>query len=151
MERVMDQDGNITWQLDQLRGLKHPDDVAPVPAAPLRDALTIRLDRWPHLDNGQGEISAWFAVDWQFNGTSVGNIHIVNTGTTGTRLTGLSIEARIEDDPAVYPVNNPTYAGVRIVFKYIFKAPTGRPATAKTSLHLLGDGTFEQRSDWEQL
>jgi hypothetical protein len=151
MERVLGQKGNIKWQLDQLRGLKHPDDIPPAPAALLRSASTIRLDRWPHLDNGQGEISAWFTVDWQFNGKSVGNVQIANAGATGTTLTELSVEARIEDDPVTYPQSNPTHAAVLVTFKYLFRATDGSNDIAKATLHLMGDGNFEQTSVWERL
>ena len=155
MERVVGQEGNISWQLDQLRGLKHPSDTAPPSPLPLRDASTIRLDTWPYLDTkplGHGNIiSAAFTVDWQFNGKSVGNVRIVNGRTSGAQLSGLRVQAAITDDPVVYPQDNPTYAALRIIFTYLFRAPDGSDFVAKTNLHLLGDGTFEKTSVWERI
>ena len=155
MERVTGQNGNIKWQLDQLRGLKHPDDIAPTPAAPLHDASTIRLEDWPWIREGEETISASFTVAWQFNGTSVGNVQIANVGATGTNLSELSVEALIEDDPVVYPQANPTYAALRVVFTYRFKNTDGTYSIAKTRLRLFGEGSsssghFDKESVWEK-
>lgn len=155
MERVAGQNENIKWQLDQLRGLKHPDDIAPTPGARLRDASMIRLEDWPYLNVDGGTISAGFTVAWQFNGKSVGNVQIANVGSTGGSLGELFVEALIEDDPVVYPTSNPTYAAVSVVFTYRFKEANGNYAIAKTRLRLFGEGSsssgiYEKESTWER-
>ena len=151
MESVTGRDGEITWELEQLRGMKHPNDVAPTPAPAFSDAPTIRLDDWPFIDViRMDRLSAWFAVDWQYNGRSLGNVRISNVGTNGAMLRGLTVDARITDDNIVYPAANPTFAALRIRFTYRFSKTIGSDSIAITDLHLYGDGTFEKTSHWEQ-
>ena len=151
MERVTGRDGEITWELEQLRGMKHPNDVAPSPAPAFSDAPTIRLDDWPFIDVVRMDrLSAWFSVDWQYNGRSLGNVRISNVGTNGAMLRGLTVDARITDDNIVYPAGNPTFAALRIRFTYRFSKTIGSDSIAITDLHLYGDGTFEKTSHWEQ-
>jgi hypothetical protein len=151
MERIVNHEGNITWSLEQLRGLKHPNDVAPTPTAPFQDAPTIRLDTWPYLDAVDTDrLSAWFSVDWQYNGKSLGNVQITNIGTNGAWLRGLQVDAKIMDDNIVYPRENPTYAALRIRFNYRFTRIVGSDYVAITDLHLYADGTYESSSRWEQ-
>ena len=151
MERIIAGEGSITWDLDQLRGLKHPNDAAPSPVAPFRDAPTIRLDKWPYIEAVDGDqISAWFSVDWQFNGTSLGNVRITNVGTNGALLRKLRVSARIMDDNIVYPQNAPAFAALRVRLHYQFSRTIGSDAIAIQDLHLFGDGTFESSGQWEQ-
>lgn len=152
MERITSYEGNIGWELDQLRGLKHPRDVAPAANAPnFRDAPSIRLDDWPFVETvSTDRISAWFSVDWQFNGSSLGNVRITNVGTNGALLNKLHVSARIMDDNIVYGQSNPGIAALRIRLHYRFERLVGSDAIAIRDLHLFGDGTFESSGTWEQ-
>jgi N-acetyl-anhydromuramyl-L-alanine amidase AmpD/uncharacterized protein YycO len=151
MEKIINRDGSITWELEQLRGLKHPNDTAPSPAQAFHDAPTILLNDWPYLDAAKkSRLSAWFSVDWQFNGKSLGNVQIANIGTDGALLRELHVEARIMDDNILYPADNPTYAALRIRFNYRFNRALGSDYIAITELHLYGNGTFDKTSRWEQ-
>jgi hypothetical protein len=149
MEKVVNHDGKITWQLEQLRGMKHPNDAAPSPAAAFRDAQTIRLDDWPYVEAVDADrISGWFSVDWQFNGKSLGNLQITNIGTNGALLQGLQVDAKIMDDNILY--GDPSHAALRVRFHYQFTRAVGSDAIAITDLHLYGNGTFDKTSRWEQ-
>lgn len=151
IERIVNHDGNITWTLEQLRGLKHPNDVAPASPAVFRDGPTIRLDNWPYVDALTSDrISAWFSVDWQYNDRSLGNVQISNIGTNGALLQGLQVDAKIMDDNIVYPHESPRYAALRIRFNYRFTRAIGSDWIAITDLHLYGDGTYETSSRWVQ-
>ncbi|MEA2732931.1 MAG: hypothetical protein QOF70_7406, partial [Acetobacteraceae bacterium] len=151
MTRIINNTGSITWQLDQLRDLKHPNDVAPTPAAPFRDAPTINLSDWPMIETGlTDELWAHFSVDWQFNGRSLGKIRISPIGTNEATLWSLAVTAQIMDDAIVYPPASPTYAAVRIRFTYLFRRMVGSDSIAVTDLHLFGDGQFERVSRWLQ-
>lgn len=151
MERIVNHEGNITWSLEQLRGLKHPNDLPPSPPAAFQDAPPIRLNTWPYTDAvNTDRLSAWFSVDWQYNGKSLGNVQISNIGTNGAWLRGLQVDAKIMDDNIVYPRENPTYAALRIRFHYRFTRLVGSDLVAITDLHLYGDGTYESSSRWEQ-
>ena len=151
MTQISNPNGSITWVLDQLRGMKHPNNTPPSPAAPFQDAPTIRLDTWPLVEAADGdEISAWFSVDWQFNGKSVGNVAITNVGTNNALLWKLRVEAKIMDDDKLYPSGNPTFAALRIRFHYQFTRLVGSDSIAVRDLHLYGDGSFDSTGHWEQ-
>ncbi|WP_242113301.1 hypothetical protein [Luteimonas aquatica] len=154
MERVMSDEGDVTWELDQLRGYKHPNDVAPSPLPPASDATPIRLTDWPKGEIGFGvtdEISAGFEINWQYNGKSVGNVLISNIATNDAVGWGLSVKAKIMDDNIVYPRDNPSFAALRIRFEYHFRGPPlVSDKIAIRDVRLFGDGTYSDEGRWEQ-
>jgi len=151
LERIANNQGDITWSLDQLRGLKHPNDIPPTPAPAFRDGPTIALDDGPWIENGfTDRITASFKIDWQFNGRSLGNVRIANTGTNDAVGWALSVEARIMDDNILYGPGTPGAAALRISFNHRFSRAIGSDRISITDLHLFGDGTFEKTTRWEQ-
>jgi hypothetical protein len=151
MQRLVNNTGSITWQLDQLRDLKHPNDQAPPSPAPFHDAPTIQLTDWPLIENlATSQIWAHFSVDWQFNGRSLGKIRISPIGTNEAVGWSLAVTAQIMDDAIVYPTATPTYAAIRIRFTYQFRRMIGSDSIGVTDLHLFGDGQYERDSHWTQ-
>jgi N-acetyl-anhydromuramyl-L-alanine amidase AmpD/V8-like Glu-specific endopeptidase len=144
-----DSSGDISWDLDQFKGLKHPGDKAPASPAPFTDAATIRLDDWPKLTGwGIDDIYAWFTVDWQHNGTSLGNVRIGNIGTNDAKLMKLKVRAQIMDDNILYEPGG--IAALRIRFHYRFSRTPGDDIIAVTELQLFADGTYLRQSNWLQ-
>jgi hypothetical protein len=154
MERLANNEGDITWELDQLRGYKHPNDVAPSPMPPSQDGPVIRLTDWPYGEIGflvTDRISAGFEINWQHNGKSVGNVMISNVSTNDAIGWGLSVTAKIMDDNIVYPRSNPTFAALRVRFEYRFTSALTRDRIAIRDVRLFGDGTYTVDGRWEQL
>jgi hypothetical protein len=148
IDKITSYDGTITWQLDQMRGIKWPNDMKPDSSAPFTDAKSIRLDDWPFTTAPDGDDqSAWFSIDWQYNGTALGNIAITNVGTNGALLRKLYVEAKIMDDNKLYTNN---CAALRIRFNYRFSWMMGSDIIAIRNIHLYGDGTWESDGKWEQ-
>jgi V8-like Glu-specific endopeptidase/cell wall-associated NlpC family hydrolase len=151
MTRVMNNVGDITWELDQLRGLKHPNDQAPSPVPAFQDGAVIRLTDWPKFDvGGVDEISAGFQIAWQHNGKSLGNVQISNVATNDAVGWGLHVKAQIMDDNIVYPRNNPQFAALRIRFDYRFSAVVGSDRLAYREIHLFANGSYNLAGDWTQ-
>jgi len=148
LSRIVNNQGDVSWDLDQLNGIKHPNDQAPANPAPFRDAPTIRLTGWPTAGGLIDDIAADFSVDWQFNGRSLGNVRIGNIGVNDAIGWGLSVRAQIMDDNILYSPNN--CAALRVRLYYRFTRSIGSDVIAVTDLHLFGDGTYEQSSRWEQ-
>jgi hypothetical protein len=149
-EIFSDSSGDISWDLDQFRGLKHPGDTAPANPAPFQDAAPIELNDWPKLTGwGVDDIYAWFKVDWQYNGKSLGNIRIVNTGTNDARLMKLKVRAQIMDDAILYEPGG--IAALRVRFHYRFSRTPGDDIIAITELQLFADGTYLRDSKFHQL
>lgn len=146
MDRIANNSGDIGWELDQLRGFKHPNDTAPNPMPPAANGRRIVL-RGPSVENGFGdEISATFEIDWQYNGRSVGNVLIGNAGTNDAIGWGLTVRARIMDDNIVYPPENPTYAALLIRVEHHFSRFIGSDKIAITEIRLFGNGTYSRRT-----
>lgn len=153
MERLANNEGDITWELDQLRGYKHPNDIAPSPMPPSSDATPIRLTDWPSVEVGflvTDEISAGFEINWQYNGRSVGNVLISNIATNDAIGMGLVVKAKIMDDNIVYPRDKPTFAALRIRFEYRFTHYVRGDKIAIRDIRLFGDGTYSDSGRWEQ-
>lgn len=151
MERLVNNEGDINWELDQLRGFKHPNDTAPSPLPAAHDGQAIRLTDWPKVENLAGdEISAGFEINWQYNGKSVGNVLISNVATNDAIGQGLIIKAKIMDDNIVYPRDNPTFAALRIRFEYRFTRSIGNDWIAIRDVHLFGNGRYNISGRWEQ-
>jgi N-acetyl-anhydromuramyl-L-alanine amidase AmpD/V8-like Glu-specific endopeptidase len=148
-EILSDSSGDISWELDQFKGLKHPNDKAPANPAPFTDAATIRLDDWPKLTGWYvDDIYAWFTVDWQHNGLSLGNVRIGNIGTNDAKLMKLKVRAQIMDDNILYEPGG--LAALRVRFHYRFSRTPGDDIIAVTELQLFADGTYLRKSDWLQ-
>ena len=151
MERVTNNQGDIRWELDQLRGLKHPNDTAPSPMPPAHDGSVIRLTSWPYVENLAGDqISAGFEINWQYNGKSVGNVMISNVATNDAVGWGLIIKAKIMDDNIVYPRSNPEFAAMRVRLEYRFTRFIGSDSIAIRDIHLFGNGRYNMTGRWEQ-
>lgn len=151
MERIVNNEGDVTWELDQLRGYKHPDDVAPSPMPASQDGAVIRLTEWPYVENLLGDrISAGFEINWQYNGKSVGNVMVSNVATNDAVGHGLSVKAKIMDDNIVYPRDNPSFAALKVRFEYRFTRVAGNDAIAIQDVHLFGNGRYNLSGRWEQ-
>lgn len=151
MTRVLNNAGDITWELDQMRGLKHPNNAAPSPLPPAQDGTVIRLTDWPYVENYLSDrISAGFEINWQYNGVSVGNVQITNVATNDAVGWGLDVKAHIMDDDVVYPRDNPRHAAIKVRLEYRFTRAIGSDSIAIRDVHLFGNGQYNLSGRWEQ-
>ena len=151
VERVANDAGDISWTLDQLRGFKHPNDVAPSPMPAVQRGPVIRLEDWPKVsDSYIDDIYAGFEINWQYNGKSVGNVLITNISTNDAVGWGLIVTATIMDDSRVLPSENPTYAVLQIRFHYRFTHLMARDQIAVIDVRLFGHGKYTIDHRWEQ-
>lgn len=148
LETVRDSVGDVTWELDQFANRKHPNDVVPTSPAPYKDAPTIKLDSWPVSGGLVDDISAWFAIDWQYNGTSLGNVRIGNIGTNDAIGWSLHVRAQIMDNNILYEPG--PCAALRVRLHYRFSRSIGSDQIAITDINLYGDGTHDINSHWVQ-
>lgn len=147
--RVLSNSGDVSWELDQLNGLKHPNDQLPNPLPPFQDGTPIRLVDWPSSGRGQG-ISAGFEIRWQHNGQSLGNVQIINLTARDALGWGLTVKARIMNDSIVYPRNDPRFAALRVRLEYRFTRALFSDQLAFREVHLFGNGTYNMTGDWTQ-
>lgn len=148
--RLLSNTGDVSWELDQMNGLKHPNDTAPSPLPAFQDGPVVRLVDWPSSGGLVDSISAGFEVRWQHNGQSLGNVQISNVATNDAVGWGLTVKAQIMNDSIVYPRNAPRFAALRIRFDYRFTRSIGSDALAWRELHLFGNGTYNLTGGWTQ-
>jgi V8-like Glu-specific endopeptidase len=151
LTRILDNSGDIKWELDQLKGLKHPhDDPKNAGTAGFWKAkITVN---GPWIKNlVQDAIYANFQIEYQYNGHSIGNITIVPVQTNDALGWGLTVKALITDDANVYPSKSGgECAAVRINFNNVFDRILLSDNIYNSEFVLHGDGTYEHSGDWTQ-
>lgn len=152
LTRVLNNEGDIKWELDQMKGLKHPrDNAASAGNAPFSDGK-INITG-PVVENYlTDQIYANFELLWQYNGRSLGNITISDTQTNDAVGWGLTVKANINDDAKLYPVSGGSgeCAGVQVRFWFRFDRVIGSDQIYIMDLSLHGDGTFTSSGQWTQ-
>ncbi|MCG3158213.1 MAG: hypothetical protein DKINENOH_04854 [bacterium] len=152
MTRILDNEGDVHWELDKLQGFKHLNDNAANAGGQVRE-MTINVPG-PHWASvfGQDAIYADFEVSFQYDGRSLGNILITPVRTNDAVGWGLTVKANIMDDRRAFrqPPDNTTFAAIKLQFHYRFDSPIYSDALARTDLILYGNGTFGQRFAWTQ-
>ncbi len=108
----------------------------------------ISLD-WPVLsDSYIDDISAFFRIDWQHNGKSIGNVRITNIGTNDAIGWSLNVRGSIMDDNRVYDPNG--CAALRITLHCYFTHVVGSDQIALCEIRIFGDGTHTKNCSWVQ-
>ena len=138
--------GNISWALDQLHSAKHLNNVAPAPSRPFSDAPTIKLEQWPVLHDGTSNVSAFFAIDWSYDGHSLSDIRISNTAVSNGTM-ALDVRAEISDDVPPNALSNCAVLKIKLTYK--FQVDATNQQAAITTILIYGDGTHEIASQWQ--
>ena len=150
--------GDISWNVPQWAGIKHPNDQPPATEAEYRDAV-IELDQWPKIGGtfGLDDIYAWFRIRWQYNGTSLGRVYVQPRGNDDAVGWGLTVSGTIEDDSRLYPrsasapVAGPAQVpALHVVMNYVFDEVIADNHIATSRITLYADGTHEIDSEWIQ-
>jgi len=153
MTRILDNQGDISWELDQLQGLKHPDN-NPTNAGTATYATTTITVSGPRASTvfGLDKIYADFELTFQHNGQSLGNIQITTLRANDAAGAGLAVKANIMDEANSYarPPNTGRFAAIKVRFHYRFTSPVYGDLIAITDFVLYGDGTYDQRFRWTQ-
>jgi hypothetical protein len=153
MTRILDNEGDISWELDQLGGLKHVGDNAANAGSATYSTTTINVDG-PHASTvlGLDEIYADFELKFDYNGRSLGKIRITPVRTNDAVGLGLRVKATIMDETNAFtrPPATERFAAVNVQFHYRFTSPLYNDLIAITELRLYGDGRFDQRFRWTQ-
>ena len=153
MTRILDNDGDVVWELDQLQGLKHPDNKPENQGPATFSTKTLKVPGpigW--TAGGLDEIYAHAEVTFQYNGRSLGNVQVSITETEDAFGAGLIVKGNIMDDATSYtrPPNTERFAAVKLRFHYRFTNPIRADMIAITDLVLYGDGNFSEQFRWTQ-
>jgi hypothetical protein len=150
LKRMRDNDGGVvSWDLDQLEGLKQPDGAAPAIAATPRDGETLLLDEWPYLEGDDGQsIRMGLEVRWQHDGSAVGNIRMHRHSASASDGHRLAVTARVADVAGRFPSADPVCAALDINVEYRFTLPDASSVVAVYTLRLFGNGRYNSAGHW---
>ena len=152
MTRVTNNAGDVNWELDQLQGLRYPDrDPANEGNGQYRNASFVSSGLW--LENGfTDRITADFEIRWDYNGRSLGNVQILNTGANDAVGWGLTVKGVIMPNEELYtaPGSPETFAGIYVTFTYRFTRTIGSDNIGQINITLYGNGTHDMQYRWTQ-
>jgi N-acetylmuramoyl-L-alanine amidase len=140
-------DGDVKWLVEQMHGLKHPfDDEKWATRQPQFQAREESVGWW--LKNGwRDEISASFLVKFRYNGHSVGDISIENSGTEDAAGWGLYVTAHILPAREAYQLQGKgPFAAVEVTFNFNFNRKFGDDVIRMVRLVLYGDGSVARHN-----
>jgi hypothetical protein len=155
MTRVLNNQGDIRWELDQMRGVKRPHDDAAQEGSQTYTRQTTLVEG-PHASTvlGIDHIYADFEISWESNGRSVANVAITRKKVNDAVGAGLTVKGLIQDEANVYtvPGGTETFAAVHVIFTYDFdwSEPFVDNFLADTKLTLYGNGYVAKEFRWTQ-
>lgn len=154
MTRVLDNEGDVHWELDQLNGLKRPwnDDAHKGQAVYSDKTLKITGPRAYTTALGIDALFADCSLDFQYNGRSVGNIAIGVVNNSDAVAGGLTVKAQIIDDANAYtaPGFTDPFAAVKVRFHYRFDYTAYDDEIAVSTVTLYGNGSHAFKFEWTQ-
>jgi hypothetical protein len=153
LSRIIDNKGDIAWELDKLDGVKHvgDDPKNEGPGAYHTSKLAVAGPRlYKDMILYDDAIFADFELRWQYNGRSLGNISITPTKISDAPLRGLTVTARVLNDRNAYqrPPGTERFAAILVQFDYHFDRIAKDDKFAITELTLYGDGKSDMRFRW---
>jgi hypothetical protein len=155
MTRILDNEGDISWELDQMKGVKYPQDkpenATGATFAQLDPPVPVPGPRYASVF-GQDEIYADCEIGFQFDGSSVGNVAISVVRDNDAVGWGMALKAQILNDERVFvaPGSSVRMAAIPIRFQYRFTSPIYADAIAFIDVMLYGNGTWSRSSRWTQ-
>jgi hypothetical protein len=152
MTRILDNDGDVHWELDQLNGALHPDGATATPVATSYDTKKIDVTGFSVSNKAGQRTFADFEITFQYNGASVGYIQVAPTRTGDAWGEGLTVKGQIMPDANTYsvPGGGSRFAAIKVRFQYRFKHWAEQDALAIQELTLFGNGDFSHEARWTQ-
>lgn len=145
MTRILNNEGDVSWELDQLQGLKHVgNNPATAGSASYKDK-TVAING-PHawLGGGIDHIYVDTEIAFQSNGHSLGNVQIAVVHSNDALGAGLVVKANIMDDANAYtrPPSTDQFAAIKVRIHYRFTFTIGGDYIYIDDITLYGDGSY---------
>jgi hypothetical protein len=153
MTRILENEGDVNWELDQLNGVLHPDSASASPSGAAYQSKRVAVPGlW--VENGfTDRITADFEITFQYNGASVGYIQVSNTGTNDAVGWSLTVKENIMPDPNTYttvPASASRFAAIKVRFHYRFARSVGSDSIGIKEFTLYGNGNVAEDTRWTQ-
>jgi hypothetical protein len=154
MTRLVDNQGDVTWELDQMpKDAIHPDKATTSPSSAAWQTQTINVPGLRCENHAGQETFADFEVNFKYNGASLGYIEVSTTKTEDAWGWGLTVKEGITVDPNTYdtaPPSGQRFAAVKLRFHFRFDHAPLQDVIGYIDLTLYGNGTFAESSRWTQ-
>jgi hypothetical protein len=153
MTRILDNEGDISWELDQLNGVQHPDGKTSSPSSAAFTSKRVPVNGIFVENYLSDQISADFEITFQYNGASVGYIQVSSVGTNDAVGWGLTVKENIMPDPNTFTTVPPSasrFSAIKVRFEYHFSRSIGSDAIALRELTLFGNGAVRDETRWTQ-
>ena len=101
VERLLVDEGDLKYELDQVRGMKFPgDDPRNAGTTPSQKTVTVQGPHYKalYLD----DIFADLRIDFDYDGRAVGNITMQGDRNSGAAGKGLLVRARVSDEQGLF-------------------------------------------------
>jgi hypothetical protein len=151
IEKIIDNEGDISWNLAQWNGVKHPRGVDASNTPGVWQTRAIRVNGPRASAALVDKIWADCELTYQYNGRSLGNVQIAMLQTGDAAGMGLKVEAELMDELNSFvrdssPLN---FAAVKVRFKYHFEVWGPQDDFFAISDYVIyGDGTYTERFRW---
>lgn len=123
MTRILNNEGDVKWELDQMTGLKHvKGDPATAGSAPYKyTAITINGPR-ASTTRLKDQIYVNTEIGFQHNGHSVGHVQTTIVGNNDAVAAGLDVKVNIMNDGNDYtrPPGTDRFAAIKVRIHYRF-------------------------------
>ena len=143
MRTLRGKNARVSWQLDQLDGMKSPDPAPAVIGVSIDSTLT--LDQWPSY--GTDAVPLPLTLRWSGDGAAVGNVRI-EPGAAAATSYDVDVLATLDDDAGPAPSGRAGVASLKLVVEYRFRNSPDGDRTARSDLRLYGNGGHDRDSRW---
>jgi hypothetical protein len=154
MTRLVDNQGDVTWELDQMpKDEIHPDKATSSPSSKPWQTQTINVPGLRCENHLGQETFADFEVNFKYNGASLGYIEVTPTKTGDAWGWGLAVKEGMTLDPVAYdtaPPSGQRFGAVKLRFQFRFDHTPLQDVLGYIDLTLYGNGTFAESSRWTQ-
>ena len=145
MLRILNNEGDISWELDQLQGLKHVgNDPTTAGSASYQDkTITVEGPRaWTTIF--KDHIGVDTEISFQHNGHSLGNVQVSVVYANDAVAAKLVVKENIMDDAKVYtrPPSAERFAAIKVRIHYYFTFTVRSSYIWIDDITLYGDGTY---------
>jgi hypothetical protein len=154
MTRVLDNSGDVSWELDQMpRDAVHPDGKTTTPSTDDWKKQTITISGIEVENNAGQRTFADFEVNYSYNGASVGFVEVSAVHAEDGWGWGLTVKETISQDPSTYSTVPPSarrFAALKLRFHHRFDHSPLQDVIAIADLTLYGNGSHAFTNRWTQ-
>jgi hypothetical protein len=143
--RILNNEGDISWELDQMKGLKHVgDDSNTAGSAPYQNKVIPITGPRAWTTVFEDHIGVDTEISFQYNGHSLGNVQVSVVNANDAVVAGLVVKENIMDDANAYtsPPSTERFAAIKLRIHYFFTFSLRSSYIYIDDIVLYGNGNY---------